>query len=115
MIIASLLATVVGAVVLTDDLRRQHTRALRDAIQRSGSTMLRAAQEAEIDQSQFTRQVDMLEGTHKRLAMQPVAFWQWYALALFAAFGPPDELCHVVRLRRMAKMTTMSPRKARAS
>jgi hypothetical protein len=98
-------------VVLTDELRRLHERLVRDAVQRSGATMLSAAQEAEIDQAQFTRQIQLLEGSHKRLAMQPRAFWQWYALAIVNAFGLPREARRAVSLelaalgrKRMSRM-----------
>jgi hypothetical protein len=61
--------------------------------------MLRAAQEAEIDQAQLTRQFQLVEGSHKRLAMQPRAFWQWYAVTLTAEFGLPIETKRAARLR----------------
>jgi hypothetical protein len=85
-------------VALTDELRRRHERALRDAIHLSGSTMLQASQEAEIDQAQFTRQIQLLEGSHKRLAMQPRAFWRWYAVTLTSEFGLPTEAKRAARL-----------------
>jgi hypothetical protein len=86
-------------VALTDALRRRHERALREAVRLSGSTMLRAAQEAEIDQAQLTRQFQLVEGSHKRLAMQPRKFWQWYAVTLTAEFGLPIETKRAARLR----------------
>lgn len=86
------LAALAGAVALTDDLRRTHERLIRDAVRLSGATMLQAAQEAEIDPAQFTKQAAQAEGSHKRLAMQPRAFWQWYGLAILREFGLPDEV-----------------------
>jgi fructoselysine-6-P-deglycase FrlB-like protein len=90
-------------VALSDELRRLHERLVRDALRLSGATMLSASQEAEINQAQFTKQIQMLEGTHKRLAMQPVEFWQWYAVALADAFGMPRELRRAARLDRAVR------------
>ena len=85
-------------VCLTPDLQRRHERVLRNAIAKSGQTMLQASQEAEIDKGQFTRQIQMLEGSHKRLAMQPIAFWQWLAVEIVQEFGLPSELHAAARL-----------------
>lgn len=89
-------ALLVFAVVLTADLQRRHESVIRKAITKSGQTMLQASQEAEIGQGQFTRQIQMLEGSLKRLAMQPQAFWQWWAVEIVNEFGLPQEL-HVAR------------------
>lgn len=104
----------VGATVSEDD-RRRHEQAIRNAIRLAGMTMLRAAQEAEIDQAQLTRQIRLVEGTLKRLAMQPRAFWQWYAIELMSAFGLPAEARRAMRLalasvglHRMARMSLPS-------
>lgn len=107
-------ASLAGAVTLTDDLRRTHERLLRDAVRLSGGTMTLAAQEAEIDQAQFTKQFQMLEGSHKRLAMQPPDFWRWYALAILHEFGLPAEMTLATRAKRMAKMALSSPERKRA-
>lgn len=98
MIAGVLLAGVLGAVTFSDDLRRTHQRLLRDAIQLSKMTMLRASQEAEIDHAQFRRQVEMLEGSHKRLAMLPPEFWSWYGCLLVQQFGLPPEMRRSARL-----------------
>jgi fructoselysine-6-P-deglycase FrlB-like protein len=100
---AVIASTVLVGVALSDELRRLHERILRDAVRLSGATMLSASQEAEINQAQFTKQIQMLEGTHKRLAMQPVEFWQWYAVALADAFGMPRELRRAARLDRAVR------------
>ncbi len=110
------LATLVGlaacGAVLTDVRRRRVSRVLRDAIALSQQTMLRAAQEAEIDQAQFTRQIDLEAGALKRLAMQPDAFWQWLSVTIAAEFGMPAEAKRAARLalasvglKRMARMS----------
>ena len=96
------------AVVLTGDLRLTHERLLRNALAKSGSSPLRAAQEAEMDKGQFTRTIQMIEGSHKRLAMQPREFWQWYAVEIAAAFGLPAELDTAKRLERAAVRSTNS-------
>ena len=80
------------AVVIGPDAQRRHERILRNAIAKAGQPVLQAAQEADISQAQFTRQLQMLEGSHKRLAMQPVEFWQWYGLAILQEFGLPKEV-----------------------
>jgi hypothetical protein len=85
-------------VALTDEMRRRHERVLRRALELSGATMQQAAQEAGIDKAQFTRQIQLIEGSLKRLAMQPVAFWQWYAVVLTEAFGLPSEAKRAARL-----------------
>ena len=86
------------AVVLAPDVQRRHERILRAAILKSGQTMLQASQEAAIDKGQFTRQVQLIEGSHKRLAMQPDAFWRWYGLLLLHEFGMPVEVETAVQL-----------------
>ena len=98
--ITMILCTIALTVCLTSDLQRRHERVLRAAISKSGQTMLQASQEAEIDKAQFTRQIQMLEGSHKRLVMQPVAFWQWLAVEIAAEFGLPRELETAGRLQR---------------
>jgi hypothetical protein len=103
-IAGAVIGGLVVAVAFSDELRRKHEQLIRDAIQLSKMSMLRASQEAEIDHAQFRRQVEMLEGSHKRLAMQPVEFWQWYAVAIAQAFGLPDAVTQGSRLGRMAKM-----------
>jgi len=100
----SLFAVFLGAA-LTAELQRRHERVLRAAIAKSGQTILQAAQEAEIGQPQFTRQLQGLEGTLKRLQMQPAAFWQWFAVELAQEFGLPEEVETAARLKRMAKMS----------
>ncbi len=101
----SISCLLIVAVCLTTDLQRRHEKILREAIAKSGQTMLQASQEAEIDKGQFTRQIQMIEGSHKRLAMQPVAFWQWLAVAIVAEFGLPQELETAGRLQRAARLT----------
>jgi hypothetical protein len=109
---AMLCSCVLMGVALTEEVRRLHERILRDAVRLSGGTMLSAAQEAEIDQAQFTRQVQLLEGSHKRLAMQPRAFWQWYAVAIVNALGLPRDVRRAAHLQLAAlgrkRMTHMS-------
>jgi hypothetical protein len=73
---------------------------VRDAIQLSKQTMRQAAQEAEIDQAQFQRQIEMAEGSLKRLAMQPASFWQWLGVTIAAEFGIPAEVEQATRLAR---------------
>jgi hypothetical protein len=121
-ILGTLIGSAVATVVLSDDLRRTHERALRTAIQLSGSTMRLAAQEAEIDQAQFTRQIQLAEGSLKRLAMQPKRFWQWYAVALAQEFGIPVEARRAGKLavaalgrKRMARADMRAAREAQAS
>ncbi len=87
-----LTATIAVGVMLTADLQRRHETVLRTAITKAGLSMKEAAAEADLDKGQFTRQLQMLEGSFKRLAMQPVAFWQWYAVAIAKEFGLPQEL-----------------------
>lgn len=91
------------AVAFSADARRRHERILRNALIRSGSTVLQGAQEAEIGHPQFTRQLQMLEGSHKRLAMQPDAFWQWFAVEIVREFGIPAEVRAARRLHRAAR------------
>ena len=95
------------AVVIGPDVQRRHERILRNAIARSGSTVLRAAQEAEIGHPQFTRQIQLIEGSHKRLAMQPVEFWQWFAVEITREFGLPAELETAGRLQRAVHQSEM--------
>jgi hypothetical protein len=117
------LAVVVPATVtLTDDQRRRVVRAVREAIQLSKQTMRQAAQEAEIDQAQFQRQIEMAEGSLKRLAMQPEAFWQWLGVTIAAEFGMPADAKRAARLalasmglKRMARAGISDARKAEAS
>lgn len=97
------LGVVLTAVAFSDDLRRRHERILRDAFRMANLTISQASQEAEIDQAQLTRQLGMQEGTHKRLVMQPVAFWQWLAVAIAKEFGLPAELERAARLERATK------------
>src|SRR6185436_15716571 len=85
-------------VTLSDDHRRRIAMAIRDAIRLSNQTMRQAAQEAEIDQAQFQRQIEMAEGTLKRLAMQPEAFWQWFGITLSQSFGLPVEAQRAAKL-----------------
>jgi len=85
-------------VTLSDDRRRRIAMALRDAIRLSNQTMRQAAQEAEMDQAQFQRQIEMTEGTLKRLAMQPEAFWQWLGVTVSAEFGLPVEAQRAAKL-----------------
>ena len=95
------------AVALGPDAQRRHERILRAAIAKSGQTMLQAAQEAEIDKGQFTRQVQLIEGSHKRLAMQPDEFWQWFAVEITREFGLPAELETATRLHRAVHQSEM--------
>ncbi len=99
-------------VTLTDARRRRVARALRTAVALSQQSMLRASQEAEISQAQFTRQIDLDEGTLRRLAMQPDAFWQWLSVTICEEFGMPSEAKRAARvalatlgLKRMARMS----------
>ncbi len=101
-----------GCVALTDARRRRVARMFREALDASQPTMLRAAQDAEIDQAQFTRQIDLEAGTLRRLAMQPDAFWQWLAVAIMDEFGMPAKAKRAARLalatfglKRMARMS----------
>jgi hypothetical protein len=96
---------------LTDDKRRVHERILRDAVGMCG-TLDQAAREADIDPKQFSRQLALMEGSHRRLAMQPDEFFQWLAVFYAAHFGLPRKVKEAYRLhrrslayRRMAKMT----------
>jgi hypothetical protein len=100
--ISTILALFVG-VALSSDQQRRHEHIYRRAITRSGQTIQQAAAEAEISQPQFTRQLQGLEGTLKRLHMQPVAFWQWYALELLNEFGLPKEVENANRVQRMVR------------
>lgn len=93
------------AMAFSPDTQRRHERILRRAIVRSVETMQRASQEAEIDKAQFTRQVQMLEGSHKRLAMLPDDFWRWYAVEIASEFGLPAELDTARRLDRAVRST----------
>jgi len=95
----------VVAVCFTADLQRRHERILRNAIAKSGQTMLQASQEAELDNAQFMRQIKMLEGSHKRLVMQPVEFWRWLAVEITREFGLPAELETAGRLERAVRVT----------
>jgi hypothetical protein len=90
--ITVMVAVAVAAVALTPDLQRRHERVLRNAIAKSGQTVQQAAMEADIDQGQFTRQLQLAEGSHKRLAMQPIAFMQWLAVEITREFGLPAEI-----------------------
>lgn len=99
-------------MVLSDDRRRRIARVLRDAVTSSKQSMGQAAREAEIDQAQFTRQIDLIEGTLKRLAMQPDAFWQWLAVAIAGEFGMPRD---AERAARLAMASFGLKRMARAS
>src|SRR6185436_9732916 len=98
-------------VTLSDDRRRRIAMAFRDAIRLSNQTMRQAAQEAEMDQAQFQRQIEMTEGTLKRLAMQPEAFWQWLGVTVSAEFGLPVE---AQRAAKLAFATRGLKRMARA-
>ena len=91
------------AITLTDDDRRRHEQLLREAIRLAGFTMDRAAQEAEIGAPQFTRLVQLQEGTYKRLAMLPREFWQWLAVLIGNEFGLPKEAKQALRLHRRAR------------
>ena len=111
-------------VSLTDDRRRRVTRVLRSAVESTPElrTMRRASQEAEIDQPQFQRQLEMTEGSLKRLAMQPDAFWQWLAVAIAVEFGIPREAQRAARLalasmgrKRMMRAALVPARKVQAS
>jgi hypothetical protein len=91
-----LLCTMAGfvaavTVTFTDERRRRIAEMLRDAIRLSKQTMSQASQEAEIDQAQFQRQIEMTEGSLKRLAMQPDACWQWLGVSIAAQFGIPED------------------------
>ncbi len=76
-------------IAVSDDVRRQHETMLRNALEHAHLTMQQASAEAEINQAQFTRQIQGLEGSLKRLWMLPPVFWQWYALELLAFYGLP--------------------------
>lgn len=76
-------------VALSDDLCRLHRRLLGEAIEHAHMTMQQASAEAEISQAQFTRQLQGIEGSLKRLWMLPLTFWQWYGLVLVSHFGLP--------------------------
>jgi hypothetical protein len=106
--ITMLFCALAVSVCLTADLQRRHERVLRNAISKSGQTMLQAAQEAEIDKGQFTRQIQMIEGSHKRLAMQPIAFWQWLAVEIVSEFGLPKELETAARLQAASDLEMAS-------
>lgn len=108
-------------IALSDDRRRRVARVMRDAVVLSKQTMRQAAQEADVDQAQFTRQIELSEGTLKRLAMQPDAFWQWLAVTIAAEFGMPAEAKRAARLalasfglKRMAR-AALPARKVHAS
>lgn len=96
------------AVVIGPDAQRRHERILRNAIAKSGQTMLQAAQEAETDKGQFTRTIQLIEGSHKKLAMQPDEFWRWFAVEIAREFGIPAELETATRLERAARRSTDS-------
>ncbi len=93
------------AMAFCPDTARRHERILRTAIAKSGQTVQQAAAEAEISQAQFTKQLQLLEGSHKRLAMQPVEFWRWYAVEITREFGLPEELETAGRLQRAVRYT----------
>lgn len=119
----ALAVTIPAAVTLTDERRRRITRVFREAIEHSVKTGRLAAQEAEIDQTQFTRQLEMTEGSLKRLAMQPDTFWQWLGVTIAAEFGMPAEAQRAARLalasvglKRMARAKALpAAAKERAS
>lgn len=117
----ALAVAIPAVVVLSDDRRRRVSRVMRDAVVLSKQTMRQAAQEAEIDQAQFTKQIELTEGSLKRLAMQPDAFWQWLAVTITGEFGMPTEAKRAARLalaslclKRMAR-AALPARKAHAS
>lgn len=120
---ALFLAAVNLTVALTDARRRRHEAILREAVEKSElRTMDRASQEAEINPSQFARQVAMVEGSHKRLVMLPDTFWQWYAVAIAKVHGVPKEIRigrrlerAAVQQKRMAKAALVSARGVKAS
>jgi len=95
------------AVVFSPDAQRRHERILRNAIARSGQTMQQASAEAEINNAQFMRQIKLIEGSHKRLAMQPDEFWRWYAVEIVKEFGLPAELETAGRLQRAVRQSEM--------
>ena len=120
--LAFLFALGVLAVALTDARSRLITATLRDAIRLSDSTMRQAAQEAEIDQAQFQRQIELVEGSLKRLGMQRDEFWQWWAVTIADAFGMPRVAQRAARMalatagrRRMARMPFGADREESAS
>jgi hypothetical protein len=98
-----ILTTMLVGVALTADMKRRHEKVLRNAIVRSGQTFQQAAAEAEINQAQFTRQLQLEEGSHKRLAMQPVTFWQWLAVEITREFGLPAEVETGAKLGQVAR------------
>jgi hypothetical protein len=81
-----------AAVAMTDAVRRLHASLLRHASDLAYHSQGRAAQEADLDQAQWRRQIDQIEGTHKRLAMQSDEWWQWYAVVIAQHFGVPGEV-----------------------
>lgn len=91
----------VVAVALSVDRRDRHAKLLREAISKAGQTLDQSAREAEMDIAQFRRQVDLVEGSHKRLVMQPDRFWQWYGLVILLQYGLPKELRLARKLSRV--------------
>lgn len=113
---------VLPCATVTDETRRKHEQMLRAAIAKAGQTLDQAAREAEIDSKQFARQLALVEGSLKRLVMQPRAFWQWWVIGLAAYYGIPSEVKRAYRLsraagahRRMAKATLRPQQNRKAS
>ncbi len=84
---------------------RKLQQAIRDAICRSGLTMLRAAQEAQRDQGQITRQVACDEGFGRILASidshpREAMFLRHLSVELAVKFGLPREVRVGQRLRQ---------------
>lgn len=109
-----IVAVAMLGVVLSEARSRRITGTVRAAIRLSDSTMRQAAQEAEIDQAQFQRQIELVEGSLKRLGMQRDEFWQWWAVTIAEEFGMPRVAQRAARMalasawrRRMARMTTL--------
>lgn len=105
-------------VAVSEEDRRRHEALLRAAIAKAGLTLDQSAREAEMDSKQFARQLAMVEGSHKRLLMQPRSFWQWLAIGLAAYYGIPPEVKRAYQLarasgaaRRMAKATLQTQRR----
>lgn len=117
----SVLSLAIIGVLLCDARSRRITATIRDAIRLSDSTMRQAAQEAEIDQAQFQRQIELVEGSLKRLGMQRDAFWQWWAVMIAEEFGMPRIAQRAARMalasagrRRMARIPRASADLGRA-
>lgn len=85
-------------IPVTDDLRRTHEQLLRNALRHANLTIDQASREAEINRAQFTRQLQAIEGSLKRLQMLPADFWRYWALELLGYYGLPKLVRRAIRV-----------------